>query len=78
MKVKEKFGFKIGDECKLSEEYFKHSNSRRGLERRFKVTGFGKGWYEESVRVKRLDLSSGRTDYYHYTFLEKLRAGDSY
>lgn len=71
-KITESFGLKIGDRCKLSEEYFNHTRSKRGSEKRFEVIGFGKkGWDEESVRIKRLDLPSGKREYYHYSFLER-------
>ena len=76
--IKERLGFKIGDICKLSPKCFEVTHSKRGLERRFEVIGFGEGWHNESVRVKRLDLSSGRREYYHHTLLQKLRAGEKY
>jgi len=71
--MKAKFGFKIGDIVRLSEEYFNFTTFRKGRERRFEVIGFGKEgtWNEESIRLKRLDLASGRRESYHYSFLEK-------
>jgi len=83
VKIEEKFGFKVGDECKLSGEYFSYCKPRgcfidKAKARRFKVVGFAKGWHGESIRVERLDLTSGRIEYYHHSFLQKLKAGEKY
>lgn len=77
MKLQEKFGFKVGDICKLCPQYFELTHSKRGSERRFEVIGFGERRHTESVRVIRLDLPSRRIDYYHHTLLQKLRAGEN-
>jgi len=76
--IRKKFGFKLGDICTLSAEYFSHTKSKQVHKRRFEVIGFGSGWRTESIHVKRLDLTSGKRGYYHHSFLTKLRAGESY
>lgn len=78
-KLRQKFGFKIGDICKHSSTYYEATHSKRGIGRRFEVIGFKQnGMHDESIHVKRLDLASGRIEWYHYTLMQKLRAGERY